>query len=147
MKKGWNSDLRFLDFFIFLWMNVMAVTSVQGYFFHYNSSGFFSPFFPFRGSKPYFLLTNDLLSAAQRALMLFVLTTLFYSSEQSWLSKALKYVPNFTHTKSENNLSGSNFGTCLSTRIGCSCVLKTCWYDSTSPSKPLLIIWIILYVR
>lgn len=149
MKKGWISDLRFLDFFTFLWMNVMTVTSFQGCFFHYHSSAFFfSPFFPFCGSKPYFLLTNDLLSAARRALMLFVLTTLFHSSEQSWLSKVLKYVPNFTYTKSESKVSGSHFGMCWSTLLyWVSYILKTCWYDSTSPTKPLLIVWINLYHR
>lgn len=109
---------------------------------------FFFPFFPFCGSKPYFLLTNDLLSAARKALMLFVLTTLFHSSEQSWLSKVLKYVPNFMYTKSESKVSGSHFGMCWSTLLyWVSYVLKTCWYDSTSPSKPLLIVWINLYHR
>lgn len=109
---------------------------------------FFFPFFPFCGFKPYFLLTNDLLSAARRALMLFVLTALFHSSEQSWLSKVLKYVPNFTYTKSESKVSGSHFGTCWSTLLyWVSYVLKTCWCDSTSPSKLLLIVWINLYHR
>lgn len=40
MKKRWISDLRFLDFFTFLWMNVMAVTSFQGWFFPLSSSVF-----------------------------------------------------------------------------------------------------------
>lgn len=74
-------------------------------------------FFPFCGSKPCFLLTNDLHSAAWRALMLFVIATLFYSSEQSWLSKVLKYVPSFTYTKSESKVSGSLFGMCSNTLL------------------------------
>lgn len=120
MKKGWISDLLFLDFFTFLWMNVMAVTSFQGCFFHYHPQFFL--FFLFCGSKPYFpLLTNDLLSAAQTALMLFVLTTWFYNVEQSWLSKVLKYVPNFKYTNSEGKVNGSHrglhFDMCLSTLL------------------------------
>lgn len=99
---GWMSWLSHL------FKAVFSIIILQGCFFFY-------PFFPFCGSKPYFLLANDLLSAAQRALMLFVLTTLFYSSEQSWLSKGLKYVPNFTYTKSESKVNGTRFGMCLST--------------------------------
>jgi len=42
MKKGWISGLCFLDFFTFLWMNVMTIMSFQGCFFHYHPQFFLS---------------------------------------------------------------------------------------------------------
>lgn len=41
------------------------------------------------------------------AFMLFVLTTLFYNTEQSWISKILKYVPNFKYNSSESKVNGN----------------------------------------
>lgn len=115
-RKDGSVTFAFLDFFTFLWMNVMAVTSFQACFSHYHPQFFL--FFPFCGSKPnLLLLTNDLLSAAQTALMLFVLS---YFIIQNNLDSA-KYL-NMSPSLSiwivrEMSVKSLNFDICLSTLL------------------------------
>lgn len=92
------------------------------FFFSFPLSFSFFVFFLFWGSKPYFLLlTNNLCAHQLQQYWHSVFTPFFYSIEQSWLSKVLKYVPGFKYMNSEGKVNGShhslNFDMCLSTLL------------------------------